>query len=315
LVLRGEQGTGKSTALGMLAGLVDPSAAPAFGEPSDTEHWVTMAHGGWCVALDNIEGIPPWFSVNLCRAVTGQGVVRRRLYTDGDFAVLAFRRVMALTTINLGPVTEDLAARMLPVDLELIDKAARVPESQLFARYEALKPKIFGALLDEVAATLRNLPHVHLEQLPRMADFARILAALPSETPNTKHKTLFKHKTQNTLSDTNNQEPGTPNSPLAIYLQLIDRLAVEVIEGDPVAVALGDLMETRQTWQGTATELLSILRRPEDSRGWPKTAQPLTARLKRLAPSLRTMGITIDFTRTSGFMRTRLINLKAMQIE
>jgi hypothetical protein len=52
------------------------------------------------VVLDNISGIPDWLSDALCRAVTGDGMVRRRLYENDDLTVLAFRRVVALTSID-----------------------------------------------------------------------------------------------------------------------------------------------------------------------------------------------------------------------
>jgi len=122
-----------------------------------------------------------------------------------------------------------------------------------------------------------------------MADFAHILAALPVS-------------------------PGTPpqSTPLAIYLRLIDLLASEVIDGDPVATAVAELMAARQAWQGTATELLAALPRPPDSRGWPKTGQYLSGRLKEIASALRTMGIIIDHTRAANPRRTRLIQLRTI---
>jgi|GEM_PF-744456 len=292
LVLRGEQGTGKTTALHMLTGLVDPSTALALSEPGDAENWLLMAHGGWCLALDNVAGISPRFSEALCRAVTGQGAIRRRLYTDGDFAVIAFRRVLALTTINLGPIAEDLAARLLPVNLELIDKSARLLETRLLADFEACKPQIFGAILDEVATVLRNLPHVHLAEFPRMADFAGILAALP-------------------------MPPGTPSEamPLAIYLRLIDHLFQEVVESDPVVMALSELMASRQTWQGTATELLAAISKTGTNRGLPKSPRAMTVRLNRLESGLKSAGIAVGHDRATDYMRSRLIILTAIPNE
>lgn len=303
LVLTGEQGTGKSTALQMLAGLVDPSAAQVRSEPDDSEQWIMMAHGGWCLALDNVAGISPWFANILCKAVTGDGVVRRRLYTDGDLSVIAFRRVIALTTINLGPVAEDLAARLLPVELEPIDKRDRLSETRLLAKYESLKPQIFGALLDEVAATLRNLPSAAPQHLPRMADFARILAALPvgSAVPGV---------------PPSDASPLAPHpSPLEIYLHLIDNFAVEAIESDPVAAAVTEFMSTRDTWRGKVTELLGLLPRPQASRGWPKTGQYLSGRLKHIAPSLRAMGVEVAYTRAADYMRSRQIVLTSLARE
>jgi hypothetical protein len=289
LVLRGERGTGKTTALRMLANLVDPSASLPFGTPTDTDNWVLIANGGWCLQLDNIAGITPWLSQELCRAVTGAGSARRRLYTDADLSVITFRRVVAMTCIHLGAVAEDLADRLLPVDLEFIDREARLSETDLLDRYEQQKPQLLGALLDEVAAVLRNLPHVHLAELPRMADFARILSALPVA-------------------------PNTPpaKTPLAIYLRLIDRLHAELVEGDPVVTAVAELMKSRQEWQGTATELLAALTKAAaTSRSLPKTPNAMRMSLDRLAPALKSMGIQVEYGRAANYLRTRLIILTA----
>ncbi len=75
-LLCGEQGTGKSTTAKMLARLVDPSPAELRTGPKDLEQWAVAAAGSWLVVLDNISGVAPWLSDALCRAVTGDGLVR-----------------------------------------------------------------------------------------------------------------------------------------------------------------------------------------------------------------------------------------------
>jgi hypothetical protein len=48
----------------------------------------------------------------------------------------------------------------------------RRPESELWREFEIARPRILGTLLDAAAHGLRALDGVHLEGLPRMADFA-----------------------------------------------------------------------------------------------------------------------------------------------
>ena len=97
LLLGGQQGAGKTTAARMLVGLFDPSPAPLRSQPRDLEQWSVCAAGSWGIVVDNISYITGWWSDALCRAVSGDGLVRRRLYTDSELSVLAFRRVIALT--------------------------------------------------------------------------------------------------------------------------------------------------------------------------------------------------------------------------
>ena len=46
-----------------------------------------------------VEKPPGWLSDVLCRAVTGDALVRRRLYTDSEVAVVSFRRFLAIASL------------------------------------------------------------------------------------------------------------------------------------------------------------------------------------------------------------------------
>ncbi|MDZ4779870.1 MAG: hypothetical protein SGJ19_06435, partial [Planctomycetia bacterium] len=117
---------------------------------------------------------------------------------------------------------------------------------------------------------------------------------------------------QNAIQD---NADNTDNSALAIYLRQNQKLATEVIESDPVAIAVADLMQDRETWQGTAAELLLSLSKAESGRKWPRTPQAIGGHLKRLAPALQTMGISIDYERVNDRLRTRRIHLTATAVE
>ena len=43
---------------------------------------------------------------------------------------------------------------------------------ELWREFEVARPRLLGALLDGAVQGLRKLPHIRLEKLPRMADFA-----------------------------------------------------------------------------------------------------------------------------------------------
>jgi hypothetical protein len=55
--------------------------------------------------------------------------------------------------------------------LEPIPEKRRRAEAELWAAFEAERPRILGVLLDAVVEGLRRLPETRLEKLPRMADF------------------------------------------------------------------------------------------------------------------------------------------------
>ncbi|WP_406124988.1 ATP-binding protein [Streptomyces sp. NBC_00989] len=273
LVCKGEQGTGKSKAAQLFINLVDPSPAAKRSQPRDPKAWNTQAFASWALCLDNVSTIPPWLSDTLCKAVTGDGVVDRALYTDDDVVVLTFRRVLALTTIDAGALAGDLAERVLLLDLQLIDDDRRRSEEELDATFAAVRPAVLGALFDVLACVLAVLPSVRLDTMPRMADFARVLAAV-DETQG-----------WNTLAD---------------YLATSANVATDALEGDLFAMAIAHLVDQAGTWQGTAGALLEALPAPPvRPPNWPKDATRASGRVKRLAPLLRSIGITVDDTQRS----------------
>jgi hypothetical protein len=272
LAIFGEQGTGKTTAVKILVLILDPGPVPARKPPRDADSWVTAAAGSWVVGLDNMSEIPSWLSDALCRASTGDGDVRRKLYTDGDYAVFAFRRCIIFDGIDVGALEPDLADRALPVTLDLIADEDRRDEESFWPDWRDAHPQLLGAVLDLAAKVLDRLPSVNLPRKPRMADFARILAAVDAEL-------------------------GT--SALTRYARQAENLAAEGLSGDPLAVRIKAAV--CQPFEGTSAKLLELVtpdsgqdpewKQPKD---WPKDARAVTGRLRRLAPAFRKTGWTVE---------------------
>lgn len=265
IALLGEQGTGKSSASRMLAGVLDPSPVPSRKQPRDVDAWITAAAGSWVVNLDNVSSIPAWWSDALCRAVSGDGDVRRRLYTDGELAVFAFIRCILLNGIDLGGLRGDLAERLLRVELDVIDPTSRRTDRDLAAAWDDAHPRILGALLDLACQVLRVLPTLKLSTLPRMADFARVLAAV-------------------------DEVLGTDG--MSRYTGQADSLSVDVVTSEPVLAAV--VRQVTAAFHGTAAELLDLLT-PDDHgarlpREWPSNPRALSGLLKRHSPALRRLG-------------------------
>ena len=121
-----------------------------------------------------MSALPDWLSVSLCRAVRGEGDVRRKLYTDGELSAFAFGQCIILTGIDLGATNGDLSDRLLPIHLDIIPGDDRLEEGELWPRSDEAHPRILGAVLDLVASVKAVLPSVRLASRPRMADFGRI---------------------------------------------------------------------------------------------------------------------------------------------
>lgn len=284
LALSGEQGTAKSTTGRSLVCLLDPSPAPLRAAPKDMRAWTVQAAASWTVMLDNVSSIPAWFSDTLCKAVTGDGMVDRALYTDDDVTVLSFQRVIGMTTIDTGALRGDLAERLLLVELEPISPDKRRTDEEVKTAYENARPAILAAILDLTARVLIALPDVRVTELPRLADFAKILAAL--DTVNG----------WSTFED---------------FTALAAEITEAVIEADPFADAVRTLIQQRKSWAGTATMLTELLTPNDPPKSWPRTPRAIAGHLRRVAPALRKNGIAIDFEREDGGNRQRLIRFTA----
>jgi energy-coupling factor transporter ATP-binding protein EcfA2 len=277
VLLTGEQGTGKSTAARILVSVVDPSPVPVRAAPKDLEGWIVAASGSRVVALDNLSHVPEWLSDALCRAVTGEGLVRRALYTNSDLAVTSFRRAIILTSIDTGALRGDLGERLVTVELERIDAERRLSEVEIADTLERILPGVFGGLLRTVALILfARADGIRANPRPRMADFADVLAALD-------HVTGW--------------------SSLDAYRANLHRTMSDLATGDQLAEAIADVARRAGTWEGSAADLLAVIAdaRPDDKRAaWPKTPKGLAGAVRRIAPSLRAIGVDVDHRRTGA---------------
>jgi hypothetical protein len=270
LALFAEQGSAKSSTARILVDLIDPSPVPLRQAPRDADSWVTAAAGSWVVALDNLSGIPAWLSDSLCRAVTGDGSVKRALYTDAGLAVLRFRRCMIVNGIDVGAVRPDLAERLAVADLKRITKSLRRPERQLLEEWSVALPSVLSGLLDLAAAVHQRLDTIVVADPPRMADFAHVLAAV-------------------------DEFLGTEG--LKRYLARADQLSEDSLSTDPFIDRLRTAAAAPMRGRSGA-ELLSILtpledhwRRPKE---WPRNGRDVTTILRRHGPALRALGWQVD---------------------
>ena len=174
IVLSGEQGSAKSTFSAILRALLDPNTAPLRALPREDRDLFIAASNGHVLAFDNVSGLPAWISDTLCRLATGGGFAVRQLYSDQDEVLFDAARPVILNGIEDIVTRPDLADRAVFLTLEPIPEERRRPEQELWAAFEAERPRILGVLLDAVAKGLAELPHTKLDKLPRMADFALV---------------------------------------------------------------------------------------------------------------------------------------------
>ena len=282
LLLSGEQGTAKSTSSRVLRSLIDPSTIPVRSAPRDERDLILAANNGWVVGLDNLSTIPEWLSDALCRFSTGGGFGTRTLYSDDEETIFTAKRPIIVNGIGDIASRSDLLDRALTVRLEPIPKSKRRTENEFWKAFGRDLQEIFVGLLNAVSMALSNVDTVALDELPRMADFAKFATAA---------------------------EPGLglPNgSFLNVYTRNRQDIHSIVLEDSPLAETVQEYCVARASDGGFVTEsillkdLLNELKgiageRFSNDKGFPKTPKGLRNGLERVNPNLREIGICIMF--------------------
>jgi hypothetical protein len=290
LCLHGEQGCAKSTLAKVVRALIDPSVSSLRKEPREDRDLIIAATNSWLVVYDNLSAIPAWLSDALCRLATGGGLSTRELFSDKEETIFDCLRPVVLTSIEDLASRGDLLERAIVLRLPRITDGNRQTEAEFWEAFEQARPFILGALLDAASAALANLGKVRLKNLPRMADFCQwVSAAGPAlGWPEGEFLRIY----QGNRADAN-------------------ELA---LDADVIVPHLRKFAHDRSPWEGTAADLLAALKeaapdKDTKDKDWPKRANTLSGRLRRLAPNLRAVRIQVDFDRQADSGRRKVIRI------
>ena len=270
LYVRGAQGSAKSKVTEFTHRLLDPSPVVNRKLPRSQHDWIVTAQASYMISMDNLSAVDEVMSDALCRAATGDADVVRALYENRGVEVFSFKRFIAMNGIDILGIREDLQDRILLMEPPVIQPAKRLTDGQVYTAFEAVAGEALGALLDVVVRVKAALPSIRLEEAPRMADFAHILAAL--------------------------DEVYGGLGALDEYLESQKQSAMNHISSDTVLAAIKDVIT--EQWEGTAKDLLQILNRvkPFDDtmKLFPKTPRLVTQILARSGPTFSKIGIKIE---------------------
>src|SRR5260370_22948137 len=231
LTISGEQGSAKTVLSKLLKGLIDPNAAPVRSLSREERELMIAANNGYLLAFDNLSNLPIWLSDALCRLASGGSFAVRRLFSDDEEVLFEAARPILLNGIEEVISRPDLGDRAIFLSLTPIEEQQRRSETERWREFEIERPRILGALLHAVVHCFRALGRIHLDRLPRMADFALWAAAC---------------------------EPALwPAGTFARAYTSNRRAAIQsIIEADPIATCVRTMMANRTMWPGSASDLL-----------------------------------------------------------
>ena len=288
-VFHGPHGSAKSTALRLKKRLMDPAAPELQAPPKDAMEFVRIASHNFCVYLDNLSSIQDWLSDSLARFCTGDGFVKRALYTDDDDYIYTPQGVGGITGINLVVTAADLLDRSLVFQLDRIQDDHNVTEADLWNRFDEARSGLLGAMFDTLAKAIRIRETLERPaRLPRLADYAMWGCSVAL---------AMGHSAEAYWN---------------AYATNTSRQTTEALDASPVAQAVLVFMEDKQEWKGTPSELLTELNKIAEeiavdtsARAWPKDASWVTRRLNLVLPNLAQVGISYKLSRAN---KTRVVH-------
>jgi hypothetical protein len=281
-IIHGEKGGSKTMTFKLLKSLIDPSVIQVLTFPKNIQELIQNLDHHWYLGFDNISNITDSTSDALCRAVTGEGFSKRRLYTTDEDKIYSYQRCIALNGINVVATKEDLLDRSLLFQLERISPENRRSEAEIYWKFEEEKPIILGAIFDTVSKAMAIYPTAKPDKLFRLADF-----------------THWGYAIAKALGESGEEF-------LRQFSSNIERQNREALEGNSIATAIIHLMEDNPEWRGKAADLLGFLetiatneRIDIRSANFPKSANQLTRKLNNIKSNLEEAGIEFEVKHTN----------------
>ena len=295
MVPKGEQGSLKTTITKAIKRTVDPSGEEVSSIPPNRDDLVLLLNNRFMPNFDNVSFITPTNSDILCRAVTGEGLSKRKLYSDSTEIIYAYRRKIILNGISFGMNRSDLMERCIVYETKAPTSLERITEEEFNETFSKLLPYLLGQIFTVLSRVLKSYKDVksQIRELPRMADFA-------------------------VYGECISRELGyTDFSFVTDYTEKLKQSAIGIIENHPVVFAITTMMESETKYEDTVQNFfdkakqLAIENKIDIENNFPSISNKVQSVIDRIKPNLRSLGFEISFyqyTKSDGvFPKNRTI--------
>ena len=139
---------------------------------NDRNEFIEQLAHNYVTFYDNANRNPMWLSDEACKAVTGIGHTKRKLYTNDEDIVYEYKRCISFNGINISLTESDALDRSIMIELQRIRKELRQVESYIYEEFDKLKPELLGYIFNILSKSIEIKETIKLDDLPRMAEFA-----------------------------------------------------------------------------------------------------------------------------------------------
>ena len=134
--------------------LVDPSVLRTLSFPRDKNELIQQLSHHYIAFYDNISRLTEWSSDEICRAVTGSGSSKRKLYSDDDDIIYNFKRAVGFNGINMAASKADLLDRGLNIQVKRIEDEDYRPPEDIDKEFQELLAQTLGYIFDILVTSL-----------------------------------------------------------------------------------------------------------------------------------------------------------------
>jgi hypothetical protein len=305
LCTAGPHGSAKSMFFELTKEIVDPSITGTMSMSNDENGLAQQLYHNYFVCYDNLSSLNNWKSDMLCRAVTGAGFSKRKLFTDDEDIIYQFYRCVGLNGINVSARKGDLLDRIILFMLEQIPDEKRKQKSKLLAEFEEERAKILGAMLAVLSKAIKLEKEIKLDSFKRLADFHKWGCAIAQALGYTAEKFNEAYTAKVELQNEEALSASLIATALLEYLKAnLDKAEYDSEDESPIFT----FEMTPTEWFKEVT-VFANYKGIKTSKGyWPSDASHFVRKINEVKPNLEKTGILIN-RHSDGSNRSIIIDV------
>lgn len=286
----GDYGAAKTTTLKMIGNILYPYNCNVVSLPHKEDETAVIISNSVYTVFDNVSYINRSLADLLCLSVTSGTYSKRELYTNSNVTELDIHKPVAISTINRSFKFFDLIDRSIVIELKRIPPERMLTEQEIWSRFYSLLPKIQGCIFKILSVAMAKYDLIKISKYPRLADFAKWGYAIAEAI-----------------------EEGNGDAFLKQYKDNLNFTFKNSITENPLLNTIEVFMSSKESWEGTASELLLELKKLYQQINvtniipvsFPSAANVLTRQINSSINELKILGISVETTRST----TRKIKL------
>ena len=170
LLLLAEKGSGKSTTSRIIRDIIDPSRLRIAPMPKKIDDILVQLYNSSLCIWDNVTTISDECAELCCGAITGTVASKRSLFTNSELSILPLSNTIVINGIDVVPMKDDLAQRMLLLKLQSISSSDRKTDSEIRAQFKADLPLILGSIFETLKKAMVEIQKPVPKDKARLAD-------------------------------------------------------------------------------------------------------------------------------------------------